>query len=598
MLSTRPAMVLAALAIRIGIEPLFAPASTALTFWRDKWNNLETPETWTIGCLGLLLDADNEHWKMTSHSRTSAKGSPGLLFHTDRALFTQLIAHKLAEVNFRTTLVADLSWTPEKTQLPIGHVVTCRRCKHPRSVTVMAPKSGGQCGLCVASDYRDAAHKERMMKSNITDSGNLAWVECSAHTCRAQYVCYNPEDLKVRPKCFYCRCGQGKAPTIECAKCRSKVIWPNEWQAAAPTPFNCVACINGAKTIVSIDTTAEQLCKENGQAWLLRNDKNTLKKPFQGSLFRTITTAGPEAFRANVYILPTYDGVLTLRGKPIQNQAVLRSTLAAWIHRRNVEKTPCSLCFSELPDARLLPACRRRGCHQRICEKCLSGWYGQNIVGQIINPAVLFCPFCRRPPAARTLAAYGKGIHAVGDLMTAFNERGKWIHAWCRICGKARRLMERECARGAPEPVDQFSCEECNIQALDNVRRAEEEALREAAEAAQLAHQLSIAERRQRILQAQRELSVAERVRAELEYPVKKCPGCGVRSQKSYGCDHVRCPIKTCGAHWCWSCAKIFTQRDIYDHMSGAHGAWNTEGAWGGVRYRMEFQDDEDDYDD
>ncbi|KAK7189529.1 hypothetical protein DPSP01_001523 [Paraphaeosphaeria sporulosa] len=598
MLSTRPAMVLAALAMRMGIEPLFVPASSALMYWRDKWNNLETPETWTVGCLGLLLDADNEYRKTRSDGKTSSKDPSGLLYPADRTLFTQLVAHKLLEANFQTTLVAVVSWTPEKTQLPIGHVVTCKRCKYPRSVTAMALKSGGQCGLCVASDYKDEAHKKRMMNSNITDSGNIAWVECSVRTCRAQYVCYNPDDLRVRPKCYYCRFLQCEAPTIECAKCRSKVIWPSEWRAAAPTPFNCVACVDGRKTVVTVDTTAEKLCKENGQAWLLQNDKNTLKTPFQGSIFRTITTVGPEAFLANVRILsPTYDGALTFRGKPIQNREALRSTLVAWIHRRNVEKTTCSLCFSELPNARLLPACRRRGCHQRICEKCLGDWYGQNSVGQIVNPAALFCPFCRRPPAARTLAAYGKGIHAVGDLMTALKERGKWIHAWCRICGKARRLMERECARGAPDPVDNFSCEDCNIEALENARRAEEEARRAAAEAAQLAHQLNIADRRQRRIQAQHELSVAERARAELEYPVKKCPGCGVRSQKSYGCDHVRCPIKTCGVHWCWSCAKMFTQRDIYNHMSGAHGGWDAEGAWGGVRYRLGFQDDEDDYD-
>lgn len=596
MLSTRPAMVLAALAMHIGIEPLHAPASSALMSWRDNWANLETPETWTVGCLGLLLDADDQYRKTTSDSETSSKTSPGLLLPTDRELFTQLVAHKLAEANFQTRLVADVSWTPEKTRLPIGHIVTCKSCKHPRSVTVMAPKSGGRCGLCVASDYRDAAHQEKMIKSNVTDTGSLAWVECSVRICRAQYVCYNPEDLKVRPKCYYCRYDQGIAPTIECTKCHSKVICPQEWQTAGSTSFNCVACIDGRKTLVSVDTTAEQLCKENGQTWLLRNHNNTLSKPLQGSIYRTVTTVGPEAFLANVRILPTYHGVLTLRGKSIQNQAALTSTLGAWIHRRNVEKTPCSLCFSEFPNAHLLPACRRRGCHQRMCERCLSGWYGQNSVGHIINPAALFCPFCRRPPASRTLAAYGKGIHAVGDLMVAFKERSQWIHGWCRKCGKARRIMERECARGAPKAVDKFMCEECSIEELENARRAEEEARRAAAEAVQIAHQLKVAERRQRIIQTQREVSAAERARAELEYPVKKCPGCGVRSQKSYGCDHVRCPIKTCGVHWCWSCAKTFSQRQIYDHMSSAHGGWDAEGAWGGVRYRLGFQDDEDDY--
>lgn len=597
MLSTRPAMLLAALAIRIGIKPLFQPASSALMFWRDKWNNLEIPENWNVGCLGLLLDADDEYRKTTMNAEIANDDAESILFPRDRQLFSQLVAYKLVEVNLRTSLVADVSWTPEKTQLPVGHIVICTRCNHPRSVTVMAEKSGGQCGLCVARDWKDDAHRKRALGANIKSEGSLTWVECNVSTCRAQYVCYNPEDLNVRPKCHHCRFKQGTAPTLECKKCRSKVLWPKEWRAAAPTPFLCVACIDGRTTIVPVTTTADQLCKENGQAWLLENKGDALVQPFQGSLFRTITAIGPEAFLANVRVLPEYRRPLMLRGKPVQNQKTLRSEFESWIQRRSVKKSPCSLCFSEFPSARLLPACRRRGCHQRICKSCLDHYYGQNSVGRIINTAALFCPFCRRPPAPRTLAAYGKGIHAVGDLMTALNEKGQWIHAWCLACGKACRLMKRECARGAPEPVEQFRCEDCKLYALETARVAVEEARRAAAaEAAQVATRLNAVERQGR-LQAQRELAIAERVRAELEYPVKKCPGCGVRSQKSYGCDHVQCPVKGCGVHWCWNCGKASSQREIYSHMSEMHGGYDAQGAWGQARYNLGFLED-DDYDD
>ncbi|KAJ4293233.1 hypothetical protein N0V90_008515 [Kalmusia sp. IMI 367209] len=347
MLSTRPAMVLAALAMRIGLKPLFEPAKSAMLFWRDKWNNLEVPETWNVGCLGLLLDADDEYQKQTNGGEATAYKKPGLLLPSDRQLFSQLVAYKLAEANLHTTLAADVSWTPVKTQLPVGHLVTCNRCKHSRSVTIMAEKSGGLCGLCVASDWRDAGHKQRAIEANVTKT-NLAWVECSVRTCRAQYVCYNVEDLNVHPKCHYCRRTQSLAPTLECIKCQSKVIWPKEWRAAASTPFNCVACVKGEKTVVAVDVTAEQICKENGQAWLLQNDKDTLKQPFKGSLFRTITAVGAEAFLANVRVLPTYDSepMLTLRGKPIQNQASLKCNLEAWIRRRSAEKTPFRMLAS------------------------------------------------------------------------------------------------------------------------------------------------------------------------------------------------------------------------------------------------------------
>lgn len=586
--------------MRLGIKPLFEQASAFLMYWRDKWNDITVPENWNMGCLGLLLDADEEYRKRRGEEQKAVDENDGLLLSSDRKLFSQLVAYKLVEANLCTTLTADVSWTPTKTQLPVGHVVICSRCKHPRSVTIMAEKSGGQCGLCVAQDWKDAAHKKRALEANVTKEGNLAWVECSASACRAQYVCYNTDDLNVRAKCHYCRNGQGVAPALECEKCLSRVIWPKEWRTASG-PFHCVACSDGRKTIVSIETSAERLSKENGQGWLLRNDNDTIKQPFQGTLFRTITTTGTEAFLANVEILPENANPLTLHGKLVQNQAALRATLESWIHRRSAEKTPCSLCFTDHPNARLLPACRRRGCDQRICESCLNNWYGQNKVGNIINPAALFCPFCRRPPAARTLAAYGKGIHAVGDLMTALNEQGQWIHAWCRTCGRARRHLERDCARGAPEQVEDFTCEECRFQAFERANAAEEEARREADAVMRMAIGLDETERRIRVAEAQRQVALAERARLELDYPVKKCPGCGVRSQKSNGCDHLMCPIKTCGVHWCWNCAKVFDQYEIYDHMSEDHGGWDDRGAWGNRYYRFggveDFLDDGYDYD-
>ncbi|CAM6084238.1 unnamed protein product [Calypogeia fissa] len=44
-LSSRPAALLAALTIRLGVRPLFEPAVQEMLFWKDKWNNLEVPET-------------------------------------------------------------------------------------------------------------------------------------------------------------------------------------------------------------------------------------------------------------------------------------------------------------------------------------------------------------------------------------------------------------------------------------------------------------------------------------------------------------------------------------------------------------------------
>ena len=126
MLSARPATVLAALAIRIGLKPLFKPATAAMFFWRDKWNNIEVPETWNSSCLGLLLDADAEYRKQMEVDEKLEHKGDGLLLDLDRKLFVKLVDYQHASANLLTTLKADIGWTPEKTQIPVGPVVTCR----------------------------------------------------------------------------------------------------------------------------------------------------------------------------------------------------------------------------------------------------------------------------------------------------------------------------------------------------------------------------------------------------------------------------------------------------------------------------------------
>ena len=581
MLAARPAVILAALALKIGLKPLFDAASAAMLFWRERWNNLEVPETWNPSCLELLLDADTES-KTQAELLENTLAGEDLLLKKDRELFERLITYHHTGSNFLTTLTAEVSWTPHKTLAPIGPIVICSACKLPRSITIMTERSGGRCGFCVKQSWKSVEHKERARVTNVTSeddtSTKIAWVECSIQSCRAQYVCYNTADLNVRAKCWYCRNQTSlapekrtadPAPTVECTDCLSKIIWPEEWRHLVTTPFQCAACAHGIQTITNVETNAEEICKENGQNWLLQNTDNVLEEPFKRSLFKTITSIGTDSFLENVKVFPDINPavILTLRGKQIRNNTALITSLQAWAQRQTAERSHCSLCFSTLAKHRLLPACRRHGCHQSVCKDCLDNWYGLNKPGMIINTAALFCPFCRRPPAARTLAAYGKGIHTVGKLKDAYEERGTWIHAWCNECNKAQPLMQRECARGAPEAIQQWQCEDCNYEALMRKQLAEEH-LRQALE------DIALFDEEER-LAAERELRATEAARYDHETPVKECPGCKVPTQKAYGCDHMTCP---CGTHWCWTCGeKGASAGDVYDHMDKEHGGFFEE---------------------
>jgi IBR domain, a half RING-finger domain len=50
----------------------------------------------------------------------------------------------------------------------------------------------------------------------------------------------------------------------------------------------------------------------------------------------------------------------------------------------------------------------------------------------------------------------------------------------------------------------------------------------------------------------------------------KACPKCETPIQKSYGCNHMTCPV--CSTHFCWFCMEVFGSHDIYEHMTAKHG--------------------------
>ena len=553
MLSARPAALLAALTIRLGVEPLFEAAETEMLLWRDKWNNLEVPETWNSSCLSLLLDVDKVYRdRQRSDKDTDTAKGKGLLKNSDRELFDRLVSYMLLERNLATALTARVSWKPEKATLPIGHLVTCNSCLYPRSVTMMS--KGGKCGICTTPDPENIEERQAWIDARVSKEDNTGtdatWVECGIRTCRAQYVVYHPEPLNVRPKCYYCRAqsdiaeklrSDDPAPWLECKQCLSRVIFPEEYRAAIDEPFKCAACSNGRTSIVSVETTAKALSAENGTAWLLENKDQKLKEPLGGrSLFHQISQAGVEDFCSRVTVFPNFSSqTLTLAGKPLHNTADVIKQLQTWVASRRTESGTCSLCFSLKRKVDLHPACGRRGCKQRICGDCLSGWYGLNAAGRIINVAALSCPFCRRTPTAKTLHGHGMGIHAVGDLRAAVENAGQWVYAWCTGCAKAKQYLERVCARGAPPEVENWVCEQC------------------------------MGESRKR-------------------GSFRECPTCGVMTEKSYGCGHMSCH---CGAHWCWFCGQDVGYAGIYKHMDEVHGSWydgNDEGDVG--------EDDEDGY--
>jgi hypothetical protein len=544
-LTARGAAVLAALSIRLGIAFFTDIAVDEMLSYKSKWNNVEIPEVWAVGCLTLLLDANTAYVKTqteTNGEESAVEKPPSLLKDSDARLFEKLVAFKTLEHNLNSPLTARVPWTPEKAISRIGPLAKCNQCQYLRSVTMMG--EGGKCGICLKPELTPEEY-DRLVKLRVSrDVGShsdATWVECNVQFCRAQYVVYDVEGLRVRAKCFYCR-HQGStadsangtlAPVVECTKCANRMIWPEAYRPKSfdAAEFVCPPCESGRETTTDVETSARALAAENTLVWLAQDSEQKTVTPFTNrSVYRIISTMGPEEFQRRITLFPTTEKPLTRRGKAIQNTEAMVSTLKDLVAKRRSAKADCSLCFSSFWPSALNPACGRKGCLQRICTGCSTGWYGSNTAGSIINTAALACPFCRRLPTPQTLSKYGNGIHGVRDLNRAVENHGSWIYAWCSMCASAKEFVARDCARGQPPELSGWRCESC--------------------------------------------VEELERAAGESEYKrdlkIKPCPKCGTMTEKISGCGHITCPVEGCGTDWCYFCGK--EEEDIYNHMTNMHG--------------------------
>lgn len=326
MLSARPAALVAALSLRLGIDFLFRPAVSQMFVFKDKWNDITTRENWTVGCLTLLIDAEKIYQRHQQYLVTKGEpeGTTHLLNPSDRALFEKLVAFKMLEFNLDVPLTARVPWTPNKSIAPIGPLITCRSCQYPRSVTVMGP--GGRCRICLATDYTSLREKERCINQRVstdyTTTSEATWVECSDGSCRAQYIVYDVEALKMRPKCYYCRNSKQKpelVPVVQCKLCHNRMIWPKVYRSSSfdESQFVCPPCESGRDPAEDVDLAVKQIDTENTFAWLIRDKENADKFTFENrSTFHIISSIGTDGFLSRIELFPPYKGPLLHLGKP------------------------------------------------------------------------------------------------------------------------------------------------------------------------------------------------------------------------------------------------------------------------------------------
>ncbi|KAJ7645060.1 hypothetical protein DFH06DRAFT_1333358 [Mycena polygramma] len=497
----RRAAALTAVISLITAVPFLAESATALlATTKGKWLDLDVPENISFDCARFLLCAPEGV----------------VLSKQEKRVYEAMRRYKLIELNLDAPVEVRVPWTPKKSRGPGDVKAECKRCLVRRSTTIMSHERAGLCGFCV--DGEELAARTITETFPGVDEAESCWVECSSKDCRAQYVVENVPALKIRPRCYYCR-NHIDCPWLECSVCTNRVIVPRAFRPAAGK-YTCPGCANPAwddKSIATEETTVRVLNRENGVAWLGFSHSNPI---FDGkSSFKLMQAFGQGVFgHASLNPAPR----LLLGQKVLRDTAKTLAQIESRVGSGEVVLASCALCFEEMPASKLVAACGRTGCTQRVDDGCLKEWYGQNAPGNLLNMMQFTCPFCRRKPTVKTLSRYNRPAVVLAGMQDAMDNR-RFLYAWCILCGSAQEAYERTaCTEEAVPPIIDFKCESC---------------------------------------------------RRSPKARVVVCPNadCGYAIEKTDGCNHITC---VCGTHFCFACGDEFTPDTIYEHMSEVHGSW------------------------
>ena len=137
--------------------------------------------------------------------------------------------------------------------------------------------------------------------------------------------------------------------------------------------YICPACDSSetnVTTIVPQETTTRALNNENGVAWLGFSISDDI---FEGkSAYKLMEVHGTAVFgeQPALNCLPK----LSLNGKKVHDPGQAVSQVERRVGRGDVELGSCALCFEEMLKTKLVPACGRTGCGQKVDEGCLHEW--------------------------------------------------------------------------------------------------------------------------------------------------------------------------------------------------------------------------------
>jgi hypothetical protein len=490
--SKRPGALVALLVLVSGNAVLSERASAHLMDVRSRWIDTEVPENYTLGFARLCLKLPQFFTDAELHVFRTICIATGIRFNAD------------------TQTSVDLPYVPKMQVIP-DYRERCTKCESYRSFTLM--RANRECVLC---DYPNFSVPDVCGKD---DSDHSRYVQC--RRCAGLYSVSSVSKLPAAPKCHQCRNPEQypEPSTISCCDCTNKFVVDPSIKKNAKDNWRCRSCAQGKSQPFSTTVSLRTLMEHNSAAVhsLLGVKSNV---DWFADRFKLIEIPPQVELRQPMLETDLESVDLVYLNKRVLNAPDVMRKFREWVLSGKVQHEMCFVCCSELPMAKMVPACGN--CASSMCEDCARDWYSQTKPGCILVPSHLLCPFCKQHPTGKTLRKFNREACAIRQ---AAQWDARWIYGWCKRCYKVQPAAERVCARTFEVDAGTFLCEGC----------------------VPLLH----------------------------VHDVKQCPQCNAPVEKNGGCDHMTC---LCGAHWCWVCRKLCSLDvaetglpDVYEHIYSAH---------------------------
>lgn len=442
---------------------------------------------------------------------------PDMLTVEEFNLFS--LFHKMHRVRQAKTLPLTLfcGFTPTKINTIADYKRCCIKCDIRRSTSIMV---GDVCGLCIFRTEDGGVSDEPDADEPEGDKSHM--VQCS--NCQGIYATVNPSQLRVKPKCHFCRVHQ-LSPCSICKNCKNKFVLPTSTDRHDNYICgHCASCAsNNDKCLDTLEVPFQELAKQ----FPVFAETLGLNHEFQHllfdnmSFFKVWNAAGKNMFeKGNVGEVDKSVGFWI--GKEIHNFKVLLDSIEEEVYLKPLLKT-CNICFEE-KHISLISNSTCGNCTNSACNDCLFEWYSGNQKGCIYTQSMSLCAFCKCVPKYSVLKKFNPAVLHVPQRKT-FDFQPDLIYALCKVCYKISEAGNRECGNECDLTIRDFTCEVCTSHNQEFVVD---------------------------------------------ETTTKACPSCKVATFKPFGCDHMHCTM--CDTHWCWKCKKIETSESIYDHLNAEHG--------------------------